>query len=52
MAGEKNLCIICAYRGTCQKQFSMPAGRKCPEFEKDLSIKEQPKQTVPQPEKI
>ncbi len=37
---EHQLCIICAYRGTCQKQFSLPAGRRCPEFTKDLTIKE------------
>lgn len=37
---EQQLCIICAYRATCQKQFSLPAGRKCPEFTKDLTLKE------------
>lgn len=39
---EQQLCIVCAYRGTCQKQFSLPAGKKCPEFTRDLSIKETP----------
>ncbi|MCX8026398.1 MAG: hypothetical protein N3A62_00890 [Thermodesulfovibrionales bacterium] len=37
---EQQLCIICAYRATCQKQFSLPAGKKCPEFTRDLTIKE------------
>ncbi|MBF0329094.1 MAG: hypothetical protein HQL10_08040 [Nitrospirae bacterium] len=51
MSGEKNLCIICAYRGTCNKQFSLPAGRKCPDFEKDLSLKEQPTPTTTESQK-
>ncbi|MFQ3573211.1 MAG: hypothetical protein SNJ53_01095 [Thermodesulfovibrionales bacterium] len=41
MSGQQ-MCIICAYRGTCQKQFSLPAGRKCPEFTRDLTIQETP----------
>jgi hypothetical protein len=39
MSGEKELCIICAYRATCQKQYSMKAGQRCPEFTKDYLIK-------------
>lgn len=38
--GEKELCIICAWRETCQKQFSMKAGQKCPDYCKDLAIRE------------
>ncbi len=37
---EKELCIVCAWRATCQKQFSMKAGQKCPDFCKDLTIRE------------
>lgn len=40
----KNLCVICAYRGTCQKRFNLPAGRHCPEFERDLMIKVEPEE--------
>jgi hypothetical protein len=40
MSDKKELCIICAWRATCQKQFSLKAGQRCPDFTKDLSIKE------------
>lgn len=39
MSGEKELCVVCAYRATCQKQYSMKAGQRCPEFAKDFLIK-------------
>lgn len=39
MSSEKELCVICAYRATCQKQYSMKAGQRCPEFAKDFLIK-------------
>lgn len=38
------MCILCAYRGVCQKQFSMTAGKKCPDFARDLTIKETPQE--------
>jgi len=50
MSGEKELCIICAYRDTCQKRYSMKAGQRCLEFEKDFLIKraeDDQKQDVP-----
>ena len=40
----KTLCVVCAYRGTCQKRFNMPAGRHCPEFERDMMIKAEPEE--------
>lgn len=39
MAEQKQMCIICAWRATCQKQFSLKAGQKCPDFVKDVTIK-------------
>jgi hypothetical protein len=33
------LCIICAWRQTCQKQFSMKAGQKCADYCRDVTIK-------------
>jgi hypothetical protein len=35
------ICILCAWRATCQKKFSI-SGRdvRCPDFSKDLTIKE------------
>jgi hypothetical protein len=44
MSSKKDICSVCAYRGTCQKKFSLPAGRRCPEFERDLMIKEEPEE--------
>lgn len=40
MGENKVLCAVCAWRATCQKQFSMKAGQKCAEFVRDVSIKE------------
>jgi hypothetical protein len=42
---EKNvqLCITCAWRETCQKQFSLKAGQKCAEYSRDLTIKSEVK---------
>jgi len=40
MNEKKELCIVCAWRATCQKQFSMKAGQRCPEFVRDLMLKE------------
>ena len=37
---EKELCIICAWRATCQKQFSIKAGQKCPDYCKDMTLRE------------
>ena len=35
-----DICIVCAWRGTCQKMFSI-SGRdiKCADFVRDVSIK-------------
>lgn len=38
-AEQKPMCVICAWRATCQKQFSLRAGEKCPEFVRDVTIK-------------
>jgi hypothetical protein len=41
MASSNTICVICAWRATCQKKFSI-SGRdvKCADFVKDVSIKE------------
>lgn len=44
MGENKVLCIVCAWRATCQKQFSMKAGQKCAEFVRDVTIKEEPEE--------
>lgn len=40
MSDKKELCAVCAWRAACQKQFSMKAGQRCPDFSRDLTIKE------------
>ncbi len=40
MKEKKELCAICAWRANCQKRFSMKAGQRCPDFSKDLTIKD------------
>lgn len=39
MNQQKPMCIVCAWRATCQKQFSLRAGQKCPEFVRDVTVK-------------
>jgi hypothetical protein len=47
MATVKEVCVICAWRETCRKKFSV-SGKdiRCPDFVKDLGIKEE-KETAP-----
>ena len=41
MSDEPSLCIICAWRENCKKQFlkGKDVSLKCPDFTRDLSIK-------------
>ncbi len=41
MKSEPEICILCAWREKCQKKFSV-SGKdiRCPDFVRDLSIKE------------
>jgi hypothetical protein len=38
----KNICVICAWREHCQKRFSLPAEASCPDYTRDIRIKEKP----------
>jgi len=39
---DKTICVICAWRATCQKMFSMSGSdMKCSDFVRDVSIKEE-----------
>jgi hypothetical protein len=44
MGAEKKYCAICAWRGGCQKKFSVSADAQgfvhCPDYSRDLSIKD------------
>jgi hypothetical protein len=39
MSSGKNICVVCAWRASCQKKFSI-SGRdiNCPDFVRDLSL--------------
>ena len=37
---SEEFCITCAWRETCRKQFSMKAGQKCPEYCRDLTLRQ------------
>jgi len=45
MGTEKQYCAICAWRGSCQKKFSVSTDASgyvhCPDYSRDLSIKDQ-----------
>jgi len=44
MGNEKRYCAICAWRGGCQKRFSVATDAQgfvhCPDYSRDLSIKD------------
>ena len=43
--GEAALCLVCAWRGDCKKKYSVAGGpSRCPDFSRDLTIKEEPDQ--------
>lgn len=36
-------CAVCAWRETCGKRFSVSdGGARCPDYSRDITIKEQP----------
>ncbi|MDD2850509.1 MAG: hypothetical protein PHY09_01230 [Desulfuromonadaceae bacterium] len=36
-------CVMCAWRETCSKRFCIPdGGARCPDFTRDVSIKNDP----------
>ena len=45
MGEDVEICAICAWRATCQKKFSI-SGKdiRCPDFVRDVTIKEEPEQ--------
>jgi hypothetical protein len=40
MEGEKTICVICAWRLTCNKKFSMDGSTttRCPEYTRDVTL--------------
>lgn len=40
-------CVICAWRETCAKRFSVAdAGARCPDFSRDITIKDLDEETA------
>jgi len=37
---DRSLCPICAWRADCNKKFKPGAGIHCPDFSRDMSIKD------------
>jgi hypothetical protein len=37
---DRSLCPICAWRADCNKKFKPGAGIHCPDFSRDLAIKD------------
>jgi hypothetical protein len=40
MESNRTICVICAWRQTCNKKFSMDVATttKCPEFTRDVTL--------------
>ncbi len=41
MQDEKTICVMCAWRLTCNKKFSMDGTTttRCPEYTRDITLK-------------
>jgi hypothetical protein len=39
---DKTICVVCAWRMTCNKKFSMDGATttRCPDFTRDVTLKE------------
>lgn len=41
MAKKIEICVLCAWRATCQKRFSISGkDMRCPDFVKDITVEE------------
>ena len=42
MENGRTICVVCAWRATCNKKFSMDGATttKCPDFTRDVTLKE------------
>jgi len=41
MTMDRSLCPVCAWRGDCKKKFKPGAGINCPDFTRDLLVKDE-----------
>lgn len=37
---DRSLCPICAWRADCKKKFKADSGINCPDFSRDLKVKD------------
>jgi hypothetical protein len=53
MEGERTICVMCAWRQTCNKKFSMDGATttKCPEYTRDVTLKPASSEPEDVPEK-
>lgn len=52
MKPSQDICILCAWRENCQKKFSVSGkDMRCPDFVRDLMIKETAPDTEETPDK-
>jgi hypothetical protein len=49
MEGERTVCVMCAWRGGCNKKFSMGSAStiRCPEYTRDLTLPDPDKEQEP-----
>ena len=42
MTDDRTICVMCAWRATCNKKFSMDGATttRCPDYTRDLTLKE------------
>ena len=46
MSLDRTLCAICAWRGDCNKKFMQGSGVHCPDYTRDLTIREKVSEKV------
>ena len=53
MEGEATVCVVCAWRATCNKKFSMSANTtiRCPEYTRDVGLPDPDKEEPCQKQK-
>jgi hypothetical protein len=46
MEGEATVCVVCAWRASCNKKFSMSASTtiRCPEYTRDITFTDKNKE--------
>jgi hypothetical protein len=46
MTLDRAFCAICAWRGDCNKKFKQGSGVHCPDYTRDLTIRERASEEV------